>query len=136
MNHLVQKIPKNIFFFHFKKSQITLRSNVFSLSFLLTWDNIPVQNCHRVLCILDMGLAYSALNGHFGHVHCTLITLSKVLYLCHFGSTSFVLPIRPKYGTFNRVIRVYLHIINECLSYKFHPYSILTGHTKVESVAY
>ena len=27
---------------------------------------------------------------------------------------------------------VYLHIINECLSYKFHPYSILTGHTKVE----
>ena len=31
---------------------------------------------------------------------------------------------------------VYLHIINECLSYKFHPYSILTGHTKVKSVAY
>ena len=30
---------------------------------------------------------------------------------------------------------VYLHIINECLTYKFHPYSILTGHTKVESVA-
>ena len=31
---------------------------------------------------------------------------------------------------------VYLHIINECLSYKFHPYSILTGDTKVELVAY
>ena len=31
---------------------------------------------------------------------------------------------------------VYLHIINECLSYKFHPYSILTGHMKGESVAY
>ena len=31
---------------------------------------------------------------------------------------------------------VYLHIINECLSFKFHPYSILTGHSKVESVAY
>ena len=31
---------------------------------------------------------------------------------------------------------LYLHIINECLSYKIHPYSILTGHTKVESVAY
>ena len=29
---------------------------------------------------------------------------------------------------------VYLHIINESVSYKFHPYSILTGHTKVESV--
>ena len=29
-----------------------------------------------------------------------------------------------------------LHIINECLSFKFHPYSILTGYTKVESVAY
>ena len=29
-----------------------------------------------------------------------------------------------------------VHIINECLSYKFHPYSILTGHTKFESVAY
>jgi hypothetical protein len=28
----------------------------------------------------------------------------------------------------------YLHIINECLSNKFYPYSILTGHTKVESV--
>jgi hypothetical protein len=28
------------------------------------------------------------------------------------------------------------NIINECLSYKFHPYSSLTGHTKVESVAY
>ena len=28
---------------------------------------------------------------------------------------------------------VYLHIINECLGYKFHPYSILTGQTKVES---
>jgi hypothetical protein len=31
---------------------------------------------------------------------------------------------------------VYLRIINECLNYKFYPYSILTGHTKVESVAY
>ena len=31
---------------------------------------------------------------------------------------------------------VYLHIINKYLSYKFHPYSILTGHTKVELVAY
>ena len=31
---------------------------------------------------------------------------------------------------------VYLYMINKCLSYKFHPYSILTGHTKVESVAY
>ena len=29
---------------------------------------------------------------------------------------------------------MHLHIINECLSYKFHPYSILTRHTKVESV--
>ena len=31
---------------------------------------------------------------------------------------------------------VYLLIINECLGYKFYPYSTLTGHTKVESVAY
>ena len=36
----------------------------------------------------------------------TLITLLRVPYLCHFGSTSFVLQIRPKYGTLNRVIRV------------------------------
>ena len=36
----------------------------------------------------------------------TLITLLRVPYLCHFDSTSFVLPIRPKYGTVNRVIRV------------------------------
>ena len=35
-----------------------------------------------------------------------------------------------------KLFTVYLHIINERLSYKFHPYSILTGHTKVESVAY
>ena len=28
----------------------------------------------------------------------TLITLLRVPYLCHFGSTSFVLPIWPKYG--------------------------------------
>ena len=31
---------------------------------------------------------------------------------------------------------LYLHIINESVSYKFHPYSILTGHIKVESMAY
>ena len=36
---------------------------------------MPVRNGHRVLnrlvlCILDMGLAYSVvLNGHFGHVY-------------------------------------------------------------------
>ena len=30
---------------------------------------------------------------------------------------------------------VYEYHMNECLSYKFHPYSILIGHTKVESVA-
>jgi hypothetical protein len=35
-----------------------------------------------------------------------------------------------------KLLVVYLHIINECLSYKFFPYSILTGHTKVEYVAY
>ena len=39
-------------------------------------------------------------------------------------------------GILIKLFVVYLHIINECLSYKFHPYSILTGHTKVESVAY
>ena len=36
----------------------------------------------------------------------TLITLLRIPYLCHFGSSSFVLPIRPKYGILNRVIRV------------------------------
>ena len=35
-----------------------------------------------------------------------------------------------------KLLVVYLHVINECLSYKFHPYSIFTGHTKVESEAY
>ena len=30
-----------------------------------------------------------------------LITLLRVPYVCHFGSTSFVLPIRPKYGILN-----------------------------------
>ena len=36
----------------------------------------------------------------------TLITLLRIPYLCHFGSTSFVLPIWPKYCILNRVIRV------------------------------
>ena len=36
----------------------------------------------------------------------TLITLLRIPYLCHFGSTSFVLPIRPNYGILNRAIRV------------------------------
>ena len=36
----------------------------------------------------------------------TLITLLRIPYLCHFGSTSFVLLIWPKYGILNRVIRV------------------------------
>ena len=40
----------------------------------------------------------------------TLITLLGVPYLCHFGSTSFVLPIRPKYGTLNRVIGVFISL--------------------------
>ena len=38
----------------------------------------------------------------------TLITLLRLPYLCHFGSTSFALPNRPKYGILNRVIRVFL----------------------------
>ena len=29
---------------------------------------------------------------------------------------------------------LHLHILNECLVYKFHPYSISTGHMKVETV--
>ena len=37
----------------------------------------------------------------------TLITLLRIPYLCHFGSTSFVLPIRPK----NRVMRVRVYFI-------------------------
>ena len=36
----------------------------------------------------------------------TLITLQRVPYLCHFGSTSFVLPIRPKNSILNRDRRV------------------------------
>ena len=35
-----------------------------------------------------------------------MITVLRIPYLCHFGSSSFVLPIRPKYGILNRVIRV------------------------------
>ena len=53
----------------------------FLSSFLLTWDNIPVQNGHGVLTrlvlsILDMGLASSVLNGHFGPVY--LLRVSKI----------------------------------------------------------
>ena len=64
----------------FSQSQITLRSNVFSSSFLLTRDNAPVQNGHGVLsrlvlCILDMELAYSVLYGYFGPVY--LLQVSK-----------------------------------------------------------
>ena len=50
----------------------------------------------------------------------TLITLLRILCLCHFGSTSFVLPIRPKYGILNRVIRVVVH--GEDIFVRGHPY--------------
>ena len=43
---------------------------------------------------------------YFRSLHTTLIPLLRISIFCHFGSTSFVLPIRPKYHTLNRVIRV------------------------------
>ena len=36
----------------------------------------------------------------------TLIPLLRISIFCHFGSTSFVVPIRPKDGILNRGIRV------------------------------
>ena len=36
----------------------------------------------------------------------TLIPLLRISIFCHFGSTCFVLPIRPKDGILNRGIRV------------------------------
>ena len=36
----------------------------------------------------------------------TLIPLLRISIFCHFGSTSFVLPIQPKDGILNRGIRV------------------------------
>ena len=39
----------------------------------------------------------------------TLIPLLRISIFCHFGSTSFVLPIRPKDGILNRGIRVTVH---------------------------
>ena len=64
---------------HFLKPNYSKKQRVLS-SFLLTLDNIPVQSGHGVLsrlvlCILDMGLAYSVLNGHFGPVY--LLEVSK-----------------------------------------------------------
>ena len=38
----------------------------------------------------------------------TLIPLLRISIFCHFGSTSFVLPIRPKNSILNRVIRVHI----------------------------
>ena len=35
-----------------------------------------------------------------------------------------------------KLFMVQLHIINECLSYKFHPYSILTGQVTIEWLMY
>ena len=43
----------------------------------------------------------------FNHLP-TLITLLRIPYLCHFGSTSFLLPNRPKYSILNWIIRVSL----------------------------
>ena len=40
----------------------------------------------------------------------TLIPLLRISIFCHFGSASFVLPIRPKDGNFNRGIRVAVHL--------------------------
>ena len=42
----------------------------------------------------------------------TLIPLLRISIFCHFGSTSFVLPIRPKDGILNRCIRVNVIIQN------------------------
>ena len=54
------------------------------------------------------GITFLAFLGPptYVNINGTLITLLRVPYLCHFRSTSFVLPIRPKYHTLNRVIRV------------------------------
>ena len=61
-----------------KWSQIILRSNVYSSSLLLTWDNIPVKNGHGVLSKRFMHFIHetsSVLSGHFGPVY--LLQVSK-----------------------------------------------------------
>ena len=43
---------------------------------------------------------------NFLYAGSTLLSLLRISIFCHFGSTSFVLPIRPKNSILNRVIRV------------------------------
>ena len=69
-----------IFFFVNNIKSNYSKKQYFLSSFLLTWDNIPVQNGHGVLSrlvlwILGMELACSVLNGHFEPVY--LLQVSK-----------------------------------------------------------
>ena len=58
-----------------------------------------------------------------GFLHQIANTVIKMTFFAHGGISI-------------KLFVVYLHIINKYLSYKFNPYSILTGLTKVESAAY
>ena len=46
----------------------------------------------------------------------TLLSLLRIPIFCHFGSTSFVMPIRPKYGILNRDRRVKWSLHQACIT--------------------
>ena len=61
---------------------------------------------------------------------CTLIPLLRISIFCHFGSTSFVLPIRPKDGILNRGIRVVVIVCDNKFYVKNSRPRYYTVHTK------
>ena len=62
----------------------------------------------------------------------TLIPLLRISIFCHFGSTSFVLPIRPKDGILNRGIRVQSTPINSNSSIDFDISGKLITHKNIQ----
>ena len=71
------------------------------MSSLIRWDVVILVSSGNVLGIWICGCGCSLFSGFsksVGAHSTTLITLLRIPYLCHFGSTSFVLPIQPKYS--------------------------------------
>ena len=97
--HLSSKIPVDkkdnaLLLPEFSKIEVTTSGARQSVMVVLT--GLAVRTMSAVL--LDLMILIKQL---------ALITQLRVPYLCHFSSPSFVLPIRPKYGILDRIIRVY-----------------------------
>ena len=89
------------------------------LNFLADYQLIITsQRLRKVTSDLNQDLLFHSLPilNASTNVQCTLLSLLRIPIFCHFGSTSFVLPIRPKDSILNRDRRVFT--IN-CFDSKF-----------------